>query len=533
MLARTVIQYSISQQWLAATQIVLLGWKPPSCSPVMKSLLAFCLFLTACVPARLERLSDRGSRSLFISKDLARAFDGANDEAAARSLGKWIARNDTESSPQSLPGYRITWHLGGLGIFSPDYFDRIEPASRYEVRGLKHYRVDGRGVALVGFRENRGRVPIEKWYPPEGITRAVTAVAIPGASRNGIKSVEIRLIDRMHTETFGSNHEPLAADFTVPFTTLLEKTGPLQTSGFTSMVRMKSDRDPGFALMEPYDPNRTPLILIHGLFSTPLAWAELTNELWAVPAVRRRYQIWHYLYPTNPPALYSARVMRGQLDELRHFLDPAGKDPAMQRSVVISHSMGGLLAKTLAVEPKDAFWDAVFTRPLSSLKVTPAEHATLEEAFYWKPRGHVDRIIFCSVPFRGSKLASSWVGSIGNRLVAPSPKFQDFFRQVEKKNPGMLQPDYQSLTKGRVSSVTALAPHQRSMEILDQLPLTRGTAAHIITGSMDWIVHRSSATVDDAESNLEVPAGHGSFHHPKAVEEIVRILELPAARSPN
>ncbi|MBK1815535.1 alpha/beta hydrolase [Luteolibacter yonseiensis] len=496
----------------------------------MKPFLVLCLFLAACAPARLERLSDRNNRSSFVSTDLARAFDGADDEAASRSLGKWIARNARGGAADSVPGYHVTWHPGGPGIFAPDYFDRIEPASRYEVNGLKHHRVDGIGVALAGFRENRGRTAVEKWYPPEGITRAVTAVAIPGPSRNGVRSVEIRLIDRMRTETFGKNRATLATDFTVPFTTLLEKTGPLQTSGFTSMVRMKSGRDPGFALMEPYDPSRTPLILIHGLFSTPLAWAELTNELWAVPAVRRRYQVWHYLYPTNPPALYSARVMRGQLDELRHFLDPDGSDPAMKRSVVVSHSMGGLLAKTLAVEPKDAFWDAVFTRPLSSLDVTPAEHKTLEEAFYWKPRGNVDRIIFCSVPFRGSKLASSWIGKVGGRLVAPSPKFQDFFRQVEKKNPGMLQPDYASLTKGRVSSVTALAPHQRSMEILDQLPLTRGTSAHIITGSMDWIVHRSSATVADAESNIEVPAGHGSFHHPKAVDEILRILELPDAR---
>ena len=222
--------------------------------------------------------------------------------------------------------------------------------------------------------------------------------------------------------------------------------------------------------------------------------------------------------------------MRQQLDELRHFLDPDGNDPAMRRTVIVSHSMGGLLAKTLAVEPRDAFWDAVFTRPLSSLNVTPAERATLDEAFYWKPRGNVDRIIFCSVPFRGSKLASSWIGRVGSALAAPSPQFQDFFRVVERRNPGMLQPGYESLTKGKISSVTSLAPHQKSMEILDQLPLTPGTAAHVITGSADFIVHRSSATVANAESNIEVPAGHGSFHHPKAIAEIIRILELPPAK---
>jgi pimeloyl-ACP methyl ester carboxylesterase len=492
-----------------------------------------CLFLAACAPARLQQLDSATRwRQAAVSSDVVRALDGATDEAAAYSLGKWIARNHGAGRPESPPGYRVTWHPGGAGIFPPRYFDRLEPVSRYKVAGLTHHRVDGGGVPLAGIRENRGREPVEKWYPPEGITRAVTAVAIPGSMPGGVRNVEIRLIDRMRSETvaIGGKRETLAADFTIPFAALLEKTGPLDASGITSMLRVKSDRDAAFALLEPYDPNRTPLILIHGLFSTPLAWAELTNELWAVPGVRKRYQIWHYLYPTNPPALYSARVMRGQLDELRRFLDPQGDDPAMRRAVVVGHSMGGLLAKTLAVEPRDAFWDAVFTRPLSSLDVTAAERATLEEAFFWKPRGNVDRLIFCSVPFRGSKLASSWVGQIGQRFVAPSPKFQDFFREVERKNPGMLQPDYQSLTKGHVSSVTALAPRQRSMEILDQLPLTRGTAAHIITGSMDFVVHRSSATVADAESHVEVPAGHGSFHHPKAIAEIIRILQLPAAR---
>jgi hypothetical protein len=46
---------------------------------------------------------------------------------------------------------------------------------------------------------------------------------------------------------------------------------------------------------------------------------------------------------------------------------------------------------------------------------------------------------------------------------------------------------------------------------------------------MDFVVQRSSATVAGAESVIEVPAGHGSFHHPKAVAEIIRILKLPPA----
>lgn len=498
----------------------------------MRAAVFLCLLLAACAPARLERLHVPRGHSSYQQQDLARAFDGANDPAAKKALGRWLTLEGPAKSQTPLPGYNVTFHPGGPGIYAPDYFDKLEVASDYRVLGLKDHHTDATGVPLSGFRANTGRSKIEKWYPPEGITRAVTAVAVPGKTVAGIRQTEIRLIDRNRTESMAirGKRETLSANFTVPFAALLENTGPLQGAGILSMVRTRPNREAGFALIEPYDPNRTPLILVHGLFSTPLAWAELTNELWAVPEIRQRYQIWHYLYPTNAPALYSARVMRGQLDELRTFLDPSGKDPAMNRTVIISHSMGGLLSKTLAVEPKNAFWDSVFTRPLSSLDVTPAERSTLEEAFYWKPRGNVDRIIFCSVPFRGSKLASSWVGRVGNLLIAPDPKFQKFFREVEAKNPGMLQPTHTGLTKGRVSSVTGLTPKQRSMEIMDQLPLTPGTSAHIITGATDWVVHRSSATVADAESNIEVPAGHGSFHHPKAIEEIVRVLKLPSAK---
>lgn len=494
--------------------------------------LLLCLAVAACAPARLERLSERTRISRTYPDDLARAFDGARDEAALRSLGRWIRQAPRGGTPVASGDHLVHFHPGGPGIFKPGYFDRIEVADDFKVTGLRHHRVEGIGLPLVGIRDNLGCEPVERWYPPEAITRAVTAVVVPGPMKNGRRQVEIRLYDRLKTEAIpvDGRQETLAADFAVPWATLLERTRPLATSGISAMFRGNGGREAGFVLMEDYDARRTPLILIHGLFSTPLAWAGLTHELWADPAVRKRYQIWHYLYPTNSPALYSARVMRGQLDELRAFLDPEGDDPAMQRSVVIAHSNGGLLAKSLAVDPRDAFWDAVFTRPLASLDVTPQERATLREAFYWKPRGKVDRVIFCSVPFRGSNRANSWLGRLGSNLVARDDRFQSFFREVERKNPGVFQPAYESLARGKVTSVAALTPNQRSMGIFDRLPLIPGTAGHVITGSRDLFVAPSSSSLPGAESSLEVPAGHGSYHHPAAIAEIRRILALPPAR---
>lgn len=491
--------------------------------------------LSGCVPAHLEKVVTRNAHQRSgTSKELARAFEGAEDPAAKNALGEWLEMLSVEDRSQRQleveadgSRYQVRFHPADQSIYADRYFDRLEPASHYEVKGVDHHHDDGAGVPLLGYRANHQRAKVESWYPPEGIYRSVTAVAIP--DKENSHKIEIQLINRHQIDKIriGGKEKYLADDFTVPWAALLENARPLGASGITSVIRQHSDRKAGFYLMEDYDPKRTPIIFVHGLFSTPLAWAQITNEIWADPELRSRYQIWHYLYPTHAAALYSARVMRNQLDELRAFLDPGQKDPAMQRTVVVAHSMGGLLAKTLVVEPRDAYWDVVFTRPLSSLNVTPREHKTLEEAFYWKPRGHVDRVIYCSVPFLGSNWATSWIGQIGSLLVAPDNEFQDFYREVERKNPGMLTDDYKGLTKSKVTSVGTLTPKQRSMDILAALKPVPGTASHVIAGSHDLFVKADSSAIPYAESSLTVNTGHGSFRDPKAIAEIIRILRLP------
>lgn len=493
------------------------------------------LAVAACVPAKLERLVEKRlapHTAADTDANLARAFDGANDPAAIRSLGRWIEEQHTRGATGGVAqvgGYRVRFHPGGEGIFATAYFDKLECADHFRVVGLKEHQCGGVGVAMTGHRENKHTLPVEQYYPPEAITRVVTAVAVPGATRGGSREVEIRLYNRMKTETvlLAGKKQPLAGDFTVSFAGLLANTRSLARSGLMSVLQQDTGKKTGFYMTEEYDPRRTPLIMIHGLFSTPLAWAELTNELRADPAVRERYQIWHYLYPTNAPPLYSARIMRIQLDEFRRFLDPQQDDPAMQRTVVVAHSMGGLLAKSLVVDPQEAFWKPIFTLPLSKMNLTSEERAMMKEAFYWKPRRHVDRIVFCSTPFAGSTWAASWVGSFGKLFVARSHGFTDFFEEIERKNPGMWQPDFNTPSSGTVNSVMSLKPKQRSMEIFRQLAVVPTTATHEIKGARDLFVTSESADIPGAESTLTVPSGHGSFHHPQAIEEIRRILELP------
>jgi pimeloyl-ACP methyl ester carboxylesterase len=224
-------------------------------------------------------------------------------------------------------------------------------------------------------------------------------------------------------------------------------------------------------------------------------------------------------------------ILRRQLDELRYKLDPDGKDPAMKRAVIVSHSMGGLLAKSLVVEPGNAFWDAVFTRPARSLSLSADESHLLNEAFFWKPRPYVDRVIFLSVPFHGSFWAKSIVGKMGSKLVVEENHLGGLFRSVEEKNPGALRTEYHSLLARKITSVAMLSPEDYSTEVFGRLKPANGVASHIIAGAKDAVVAPSSAThVPGIRSLIKVPSGHGSFDDPTAIAEIRRILALPPAR---
>ena len=53
-----------------------------------------------------------------------------------------------------------------------------------------------------------------------------------------------------------------------------------------------------------------PVVMVHGLWSSPLTWMEMFNDLRSFPEIRDRYQFWFYLYPTGQPFWVSAAEMR-------------------------------------------------------------------------------------------------------------------------------------------------------------------------------------------------------------------------------
>ncbi len=507
------------------------------------------LLLTGCAiaPAKVKR-SSKADGGGDLHALLTQALVAPESEEGRQSLGRFIERwksegrgesGDVSSTVVSESGvYRVSFQGTPWGEYPIGYFDEISPAADFEVTKLKHHQRAGVGVPMTALRENRHQQPLERFYPPEAITRPLTAFAKFGKTHEHIRDVRIQLLCPLVNPSIDTpqGRQPLAADFSVPWAALLARSGKLNQLRVLDMLSRMPKRQPQLYLMEPYDPKKEPLIMIHGLVSTPLVWAELSNDLWADDAIRQRYQIWHYLYNTSAPALYSTRLLRTQLRELRQLLDPEGDDPAMQKTTLLTHSMGGLVGKALAMKPGDAFWKAAFNVPQETLKLTPPDRAMLNDAFEWQPDRAIHRIIFIAVPHRGSAFADNTLGRIGSWLTKPPSDFQAFYDRISKANPGVFTPAYDELGRGVLDSVHSLSPMQPTLHILARLPFAQPVKVHSIIGnrgkpgpleqSSDGIVPYTSSHLDGVVSEKIVPAGHGAFRDPQAVTEITRLLKL-------
>lgn len=502
------------------------------------------LFLASCAtaPARLVRSPAAFLEKRALATLLEDALVTPNEGDSATALGRFVEawrKEQGEAVTGVIGTIEVRFSPSGPGRYAPGYFDELSAAEDFKVKGMIRYRREGIGAPLVGVRENLLREPIERHYPPEAITRPVTAVLHDEGLRAGRRQVRVELLcaHRHDSVRVAGRSLPLAADPSAALAALLGRTSMLKRGEFQHLLTDMPERKPKLYLMEPYDPCKEPLLMIHGLLDSPLKWAMLTNELFADPEIVRRYQVWHFLYNTSAPALYPGRLLRTQYREMRRELDPGLDDPASRHSTLVTHSMGGLVARGLITDPGRAFEKAAFTRPIASLDLSATDRAMLEDAFFWKPEPSVRRVIFIAVPHRGSEFADNAFGRFGQRLFKPPGEFRAFYERISVANPGAFTPAYEALGTGELDSVGALSPRHPTLRILPDLPVLPGLRMHSIIGnrgkagpleeSSDGVVAYWSSHLDGVESETIVPVDHSAVDHPGTVAEVKRILSLP------
>jgi pimeloyl-ACP methyl ester carboxylesterase len=411
-------------------------------------------------------------------------------------------------------------------------YDRILLANSIRQKGLrKEYQIAGKGIPLVVYAPNPENTPEEKHYPTSGIVLGITAVE---EKRPGQVSL-LRLYDSFDPIVVRSaaGPDPIAANYTATLAVLYSHTRKVAGSALASFLRPDNPRfATGIYLIHPYDPNKIPILFIHGLISSPISWQNLTNELCSDPKVLEHYQPWFFLYPTGQPVLESAAQLREDLQATQRLFDPKGIATASHHIVIVAHSMGGLIAHTLVSDTGDALWNTFATKPLNSLSLSASEKDLILKYFFFRHQSDIDRVIFLAVPHRGSSLAAGIIGSIGNRLIRHSKSPAQAMKELAHQYPGILHPYFARVNaRGGPTSLFWLAPNPL-LTRLAALPIK--APFHSIIGnrgidegpdSSDGVVEYRSSHLEGAESEKIVPASHDLLSNPETVAEIKRILE--------
>ncbi len=441
-------------------------------------------------------------------------------------------------------------------------FDRFKFVSDYEIHGLtNHYHRYGLGVPLIAIRKQHADAdPQEQFYPTElsfpitAFLRMKPVESVQLASNtsetnggpNAGESLRTKLhavlelcdpLERSSLEVAGMR-VPLETDLSVPLAFFLSQPemddSKISTLGFLQPEKIK--KLTGLYMLEPFRADKIPVVMVHGLWSSPATWMEMFNDLRSDPVMRANYQFWFYLYPSGQPFWFSAAQMREDMLAMRKSLDPQRQEPALDQMVLVGHSMGGLVSKLQSVDSGNNFWNTFSEHPFGELKADDEVKRALTRTFFFDPNPSVQRIVTIGTPHRGSEFSNDFTRWIGHKLIRLPAMMLQGRSQLIARNPNFFRANAPLNVN---SSIDSLSPNSPLLPVLltaEQGPWVKyhniigraprkGISGLLISGDGDGVVSLESAKCENAISQIVVPADHTNVHrHPQAILEVRRVL---------
>lgn len=451
------------------------------------------------------------------------------------------ARPDRKESSISISGWKLHVKVNGaegsrLGVLP----EAILPASELSFDGLRNqYRRDGLGaemVAVLPADSKKDAVWSEMRYP------ALTAVIdFPGNTLDDVlrsQEAALNIYDPFSTEriSIGGSHVPLAGNFTSGYGLWLARsdfaTQSLGTLFGLEMLLGGGDmlEAPHVYLMQPYQPQKKTVIMIHGLASSPEAWINVANEIMGDETLSREYQIWQVYYPTSFPIALNNAAIRKAVTQTLQALDADGKNPASQDILLIGHSMGGILSRLMVSSSGDKLWNAMLEKRKLSREVQEKVREKMHDYMFFEPLPQVGRAVFIAAPHRGTPFADMSIARFIAGLVTLPVKVVN----------GIIEPAVTLIApelKGKKQPINGIANLSAKDDFIVRaaaLPISPAVPYHSIIGndtpdvplaeSSDSIVPYSSSHLDGAVSEKVIPSGHSVQETPEAILEIRRIM---------
>lgn len=449
------------------------------------------------------------------------------------------AKLDPWNQPLTVPAktgdFVLTRKPDVRKAWNPALYD-FTPADQFDIGGAfinEHNKKEGIGAPVVAVGKEVNKDTNETFSLPRTYYGVTAMVRFQG------KRGEISFEDPLATETVQMNRQiyPLAADFTVPVAVMLASSNAEKLALARLLNPEKYAETARIARLQPYDPEKTVVLVVHGLNSTPATWTQMINTLRDNEEIRRNYQFWFYSYPSGYPYMHSAAILRRQLDDVQK------RFPLKKKMVVVGHSMGGCISRLLITDVGQKLWMDYFGKPPEEVDMSPETKQLISDALIFNHRPEVGRVIFIAAPLKGADMAAGWMGRLGARLVkAP---FTLVRAGTEVLQTLTFTGDDTTL-KRMPNSVDTLSPNNRFVKGINTIPLSDTIPYHSIVGdrgkggnkdttkpiSSDGLVPYWSSYLPRAQSELIVPSGHGAHQNPEAIQEVKRILLLHAQQNP-
>lgn len=369
---------------------------------------------------------------------------------------------------------------------------------------------------------------------------SVTATAQPQNAEsdienilNGTATFEIELFNPYTQKYVKINQQKyiLTANYSVPFAYWLAENKLGSTGYLTLLDRTERLRMPHVYMLEPYQPNKKIIILIHGLASSPETWINLTNNILGDKVLRENFQVWQVFYSTNMPIFESRYQIHALIKQAFAQVKPNSRSAS--DAVLIGHSMGGVISRLLISE-QDISEQVI---PLLNYEqyIRLQQYPIIKDRFQFHSDLPIGRAVFIAAPHRGSELSDRWYMGVVKKMVKLPITF---FNQVD------MQLNGSSSTKGMVQSgPDELSPKSRFMTLTHNIMPVSTIPYHSIMGNYrqtndtremsDGIVPYSSSHLDHAVSEKIIKAKHSVHEEAETLLELRRILRLHLEQNPN
>ena len=437
------------------------------------------------------------------------------------------AKLDPWTKPLSVPGpqgdFVLTHKPDPRAEWNPSLYD-FTPADEFDVHGkyvTERTTRDGIGAPIVAV-EREPNKNARQHFAPSRIFYSVTVIA-QFEGRQCVLTFEDPLAKE--TVSFYGRNLPLAADFTVPLAVMLQQTDPKKHEISRALNPEKFAYTAAIERLQPYDPNKTVVLVVHGLMDSQATWTPMINKLRGDRVIRKHYQFWFYSYPSGYPYPYSAAILREELDAVEK------RFPRMKPMVVIGHSMGGCISRLLLTDSGDQLWMKIFGKPPDEVPLSPHTREYFRQELFFRHRPEVGRVIFIAAPLRGSTLATGLIGSIA-AIFIHEPQLSSQASQEMLRLTNIREEELKPMR--RANSVDSLSPKSRFVNAVNTIPMTPGVPYNTIIGdrgrgdspnSTDGVVPYWSSHMIGAETEHIVPSDHRAHQNPQAIAEVLHILK--------